>query len=150
MATFRLELVTVERIVYSDDVEMVIAWGLEGQLGILPHHAPLMTMLQPGELIIKKDNEETYMAVSGGFLEVRPDKVIILADACERAEEIDLARAEDAKQRAAELMEAPTADSDPAAAEAALRRSLVRLRVAEKSRRRRAQKHKGEREAAYR
>jgi F-type H+-transporting ATPase subunit epsilon len=150
MATFRLELVTVERMVYSDDVEMVIAWGLEGQLGILPHHAPLMTMLQPGELIIKKDNEETYMAVSGGFLEVRPDKVIILADACERAEEIDLARAEEAKRRAGEIMAAPSLETDTAAAEAALRRSLVRLRVAEKSRRRRAQKHKGERQAAYR
>ncbi len=150
MATFRLELVTVERMIYSDDVEMVIAWGLEGQLGILPHHAPLMTMLQPGELIIKKDNEETYMAVSGGFLEVRPDKVIILADACERAEEIDLARAEEAKRRAGEIMAAPSLDADTAAAEAALRRSLVRLRVAERSRRRRAQKHKGEREAAYR
>ena len=150
MATFKLELVTAERLVYSDDVSMVIAWGTEGQLSILPHHTPLITMLQPGELIIRKDDEESYLAVSGGFLEVRPEKVVILADACERADEIDIARAEDAKQRAAELMQAPTADSDAAAAEAALRRSLVRLRVAERSRRRRAQKHKGEREAGYR
>jgi len=146
MATFRLELVTVERMVYSDDVDMVIAWGLEGQLGILPHHAPLMTMLQPGELIIKKDNEETYMAVSGGFLEVRPDKVIILADACERAEEIDLARAEEAKRRAGEIMDAPSPETDSAAAEAALRRSLVRLKVAEKIRRKRGQRQRSLRE----
>ena len=146
MATFRLELVTAERMVYSDDVDMVIAWGLEGQLGILPHHAPLMTMLQPGELIIKKDNEETYMAVSGGFLEVRPDKVIILADACERAEEIDLARAEEAKRRAGEIMEAPSPETDTAAAEAALRRSLVRLKVAEKIRRKRGQRQRSLRE----
>lgn len=146
MATFRLELVTAERMVYSDDVDMVIAWGLEGQLGILPHHAPLMTMLQPGELIIKKENEETYMAVSGGFLEVRPDKVIILADACERAEEIDLARAEEAKRRAGEIMEAPSPETDSAAAEAALRRSLVRLKVAEKIRRKRGQRHRSLRE----
>lgn len=146
MATFRLELVTAERMVYSDDVDMVIAWGLEGQLGILPHHAPLMTMLQPGELIIKKDNGETYMAVSGGFLEVRPDKVIILADACERAEEIDLARAEEAKRRAGEIMEAPSPETDSAAAEAALRRSLVRLKVAEKIRRKRGQRHRSLRE----
>jgi F-type H+-transporting ATPase subunit epsilon len=146
MATFRLDLVTVERMVYSDDVEMVIAWGLEGQLGILPHHAPLMTMLQPGELIIKKDNEETYMAVSGGFLEVRPGKVIILADACERAEEIDLARAEEAKRRAGEIMEAPSPETDSAAAEAALRRSLVRLKVAEKIRRKRGQRQRSLRE----
>jgi len=146
MATFRLELVTAERMVYSDDVDMVIAWGLEGQLGILPHHAPLMTMLQPGELIIKKDNEETYMALSGGFLEVRPDKVIILADACERAEEIDLARAEEAKRRAGEIMEAPSPETDSAAAEAALRRSLVRLKVAEKIRRKRGQRQRSLRE----
>ena len=146
MATFGLELVTAERMVYSDDVDMVIAWGLEGQLGILPHHAPLMTMLQPGELIIKKENEETYMAVSGGFLEVRPDKVIILADACERAEEIDLARAEEAKRRAGEIMEAPSPETDSAAAEAALRRSLVRLKVAEKIRRKRGQRQRSLRE----
>ena len=146
MATFRLELVTAERMVYSDDVDMVIAWGLEGQLGILPHHAPLMTMLQPGELIIKKENEETYMALSGGFLEVRPDKVIILADACERAEEIDLARAEEAKRRAGEIMEVPSPETDSAAAEAALRRSLVRLKVAEKIRRKRGQRQRSLRE----
>ena len=140
MATFRLELVTAERMVYSDDVNMVVAWGTEGQLGILPHHAPLMTMLQPGELIIKKDNEESYLAVSGGFLEVRPDKVIILADACERAEEIDLARAQEAKRRAGEIMKAPLSETETAAAEAALRRSLVRLKVAEKTRRTRGQR----------
>jgi F-type H+-transporting ATPase subunit epsilon len=140
VATFRLELVTAERMVYSDDVNMVVAWGTEGQLGILPHHAPLMTMLQPGELIIKKDNEESYLAVSGGFLEVRPDKVIILADACERAEEIDLARAQEAKRRAGEIMKAPLSETETAAAEAALRRSLVRLKVAEKTRRTRGQR----------
>ena len=140
MATFRLELVTAERLVYSDDVDMVIAWGLEGQLGILPHHAPLMTMLQPGELIVKKDNKETYMAVSGGFLEVRPDKVIVLADACERAEEIDRTRAEEAKRQAEEIIRAPSPETETATAEAALRRSLVRLKVAEKIRRKRGQK----------
>ncbi|RLB16287.1 MAG: F0F1 ATP synthase subunit epsilon [Deltaproteobacteria bacterium] len=140
MATFRLELVTAERMVYSDDVDMVIAWGLEGQLGILPHHAPLMTMLQPGELIVKKDNKETFMAVSGGFLEVRPDKVIVLADACERAEEIDRTRAEEAKRQAEEIIRAPSPETETATAEAALRRSLVRLKVAEKIRRKRGQK----------
>lgn len=150
MATLRLELVTAERLVYSDDVDMVIAWGTEGQLSILPHHAPLVTMLQPGELVLKKDGEETYLAVSGGFLEVRPDKVVILADACERAEEIDVARAEEAKRRAGELMEAPSPETDTAAAEAALRRSLVRLKVAEKLRRRRGQKQKTQREGEYR
>ncbi|UCF71958.1 MAG: F0F1 ATP synthase subunit epsilon [Deltaproteobacteria bacterium] len=147
MATFRFEIVTAERMVYSGDVDMVIAWGLEGQLGILPHHAPLMTMLQPGELIVRKDHEESYLAVSGGFLEVRPDKVIVLADACERAEEVDIARAEDAKRRAKEIMKAPSAEAETAAAEAALRRSLVRLKVAEKMRRKRGQRQGSRRDA---
>ena len=136
MATFRLEVVTAERMVLVDDVNGVVAWGVEGQLGILPHHAPLMTMLQPGDLVIKRDNEDEYLAITGGFLEVRPDKVIILADACERAEEIDIARAEAAKRRAEETLKERPPEVDTAAAEAALRRSLARLRVAEKRRRR--------------
>jgi F-type H+-transporting ATPase subunit epsilon len=139
MATLRLELVTAERSVYSDDVDMVLAWGIEGQLGILPSHAPLMTMLQPGELIVRKGGEEFYLAVTGGFLEVRPDKVIILADACERADEIDVVRAQEARQRASELMKAPPTKVDLATAEAALRRSMVRLKVAERRRRRKGQ-----------
>jgi F-type H+-transporting ATPase subunit epsilon len=135
MATFRLEIVTAERMVYSDDIDALVAWGVEGQLGILPHHAPLMTMLQPGDLMIRKGKEEEYLAISGGFLEVRPDKVIVLADACERVDEIDIARAEEAKKRAQETMKAAPLSADAAAAEAALRRSLARLKVAEKRRR---------------
>jgi F-type H+-transporting ATPase subunit epsilon len=135
MATFRLEIVTAERMVFSDDVSAVIAWGVEGQLGILPHHAPLMTMLQPGDILIRKDKEEEFFVISGGFLEVRPDKVIILADACERVDEIDIARAEEAKRRAQETMKAAPLGADAAAAEAALRRSLARLKGAERKRR---------------
>jgi F-type H+-transporting ATPase subunit epsilon len=136
MATFRLEIVTAERMVFSDDVNAVIAWGTQGQLGILPHHAPLMTMLRPGDLIVRKDNEEQLLVISGGFLEVRPDKVVILADTCERAEEIDIARAEAAKCRAEEILKTRPSEIDTTAAEAALRRSLARLKVAEKRRRR--------------
>jgi len=121
--------------IFSEDVSAVIAWGVEGQLAILPHHAPLMTMLQPGDLLIRKDKEEEYVVISGGFLEVRPDKVIILADACERADEIDIARAEEAKKRAQETMKAAPLTADAAMAEASLRRSLARLKVAEKRRR---------------
>jgi len=135
MATLRLEIITAEREVFADDVNVVVAPGTEGQLGILPHHAPLITMLHPGELLIRKDSEETYMAITGGFLEVRPDKVIVLADACERAEEIDIARAEEAKSRAEEQLKTPIEELDAARAEAALRRSLVRLQVAERRRR---------------
>jgi len=135
VATFKLEIVTAEKMIFSEDVSAVLAWGMEGQLGILPHHAPLMTMLQPGDLMIRKDKEEEYLAISGGFLEVRPDKVIILADACERVDEIDMARAEEAKKRAQETMKAAPLTDRAASAEAALRRSLARLKVAEKRRR---------------
>ena len=138
MASFKLDIVTAERAVYSEDVDMVIAPGIEGQLGILPHHTPLMTTLQAGELRIKKGSEEISLAISGGFLEVRPDRVVVLADAAERAEEIDMARAEAAKRRAQErLAEIHAPEVDAARVEASLRRSLARLRVAEKVRRRR-------------
>jgi F-type H+-transporting ATPase subunit epsilon len=113
-----------------------VAWGTEGQLGILPHHAPLMTMLRPGDLLVRKDNEEQFLAISGGFLEVRPDKVVILADTCERAEEIDVARAQAAERRAEQILKTKPSEVDATAAEAALRRSLTRLKVAEKRRRR--------------
>lgn len=137
MATTRLDVVTAEREVFSDDVDEVIVPGVEGQLGILPHHAPLMTTLLPGELLIKKGGEEFYLAISGGFIEVRPDRIIVLADAAERVEEIDIARAEEAKRRAEEKLAEPIPGVDMARAEAALRRSLARLRVVERRRRRR-------------
>ena len=132
MSTIRLEVTTAERQVFADDVNVVIAPGIEGVLGILPHHAPLMTMLIPGELAVRKDNEEIFLAVTGGFLEIRPDKVIVLADACERCEEIDLERAEDARRRAQERIKSMTPEIDHSRAEAALRRSLVRIKVAQR------------------
>jgi F-type H+-transporting ATPase subunit epsilon len=135
MATTRLDIVTAERVVFSDDVDVVIAPGAEGQLGILPHHSPLMTMLLPGELLVRKGGEEFYMAISGGFLEVRPDRIIVLADAAERVEEIDIARAEEAKRRAEERLAELAPGLDMARAEAALRRSLIRLKVVERRRR---------------
>ena len=136
MATIKLEIVTPEKMVFSDDVDVVLAWGLEGQLGILPHHAPLMTILQSGDLVFRRGGKEEALTISGGFLEVRPDKVVVLADACERAEEIDVARAEAAKKRAEEALKEAKTMVDAAAAEAALRRSLVRLKAVEKIRRR--------------
>jgi F-type H+-transporting ATPase subunit epsilon len=94
-----------------------------------------MTMLQPGDLMIRKNKEEDYFAISGGFLEVRPDKVIVLADACERADEINMARAEEAKKKAQETMKVAPMSVEAVSAEAALRRSLARLKAAEKKRR---------------
>ena len=136
MSTTRLEIVTAERVIYSEDVEVVIAPGVEGELGLLPHHAPLMTILEQGELRFRRGGEEFSLAISGGFLEVRGDKVVVLADAAERADEIDISRAEEAKRRAQERVALRPEGADMARVEAALRRSLVRLRVAEKRRRR--------------
>lgn len=135
MATIKLEIITAERQIFSDEVNTVVAPGVEGELGILPHHAPLITMLKPGEVLVKKDSQETYLFVSGGFLEVRPDKIIILADACERADEIDIERAEAAKHRAEERLKTHPPELDITRAQAALLRSLVRLKIAERRRR---------------
>ncbi len=137
MATIRLEVVTAERVVFSEDVDSLAAPGIEGQLGILPHHTPLMTTLQPGELLVKKGGVEFYLVISGGFLEVRPDRIIILADAAERAEEIDISRAEEAMRRANEQLREPQVPGiDQARTEVALRRALVRLKAVEKTARR--------------
>ena len=138
MSSLILDIVTAERVVYSEEVDMVIAPGVQGQLGILPHHAPLMTTLQAGELRVKRGNEEDSLAISGGFLEVRPDRVIVLADSAERAEEIDVARAEAAKQRAQQrLVDRSAPGLDQSRCEAALQRAVARLGVAEKIKRRR-------------
>ena len=137
MAKLKFEIVTAERIVYSDDVDIVVAPGVDGQLGILPSHAPLLTMLQPGELLVRKDGEETAVFVSGGFLEVMQNRVTVLADVAERAEEIDIGRAEAAKSRAEEKLKERPAEMDLAAAEAALMRSLMRLKIAERRRKKR-------------
>lgn len=136
MSPIRLDVVTAERVVLSDEVDVVVAPGVEGQLGILPHHAPLMTTLQTGELIARKAGEEFILAISGGFLEVRPDHVIVLADVAERAEEIDIERAEAAKRRAEERLAHVVPGIDMARAEASLHRAMIRIKVAERRRRR--------------
>jgi F-type H+-transporting ATPase subunit epsilon len=137
MAQIRCEVVTAERIVFDDQVDMVLAPGIQGQLGILPLHAPLMTALTYGELIIRREGEEDeYVAIGGGFMEIGPDHVTILADSAERADEIDEERAEEARLRAEETMEQKAREEvDFARAEASLRRSLVRLKVAKRKRR---------------
>lgn len=126
----RCDVVTAERSVYSDDVDQVIVPGVQGELGILPHHAPLLTTLSYGELRIQKGGEEILLAIGGGFLEVRPDHVVVLADAAERAEEIDVTRAEEARRRAAEQIALRPLEEDLIRAEAALRLAEARLRVA--------------------
>ena len=134
MAPMRLEIITAEREVYADDVDVVIVPGLEGQLGILPHHAPLMTMLQPGELTIRKDGESTYLAVSAGFVEVLGNKVTILADAAERSEAIDEDRALAAMEAAQQRLANREGDIELEQVARAMRRAQVRLDVVRKRR----------------
>lgn len=130
-----LEIITAEAKVYSDDVDVVVAPGIDGELGILPHHAPLMTALQPGEIMVRKDMEETYLAVTGGFLEVIGNKVTVLADAAERSDEIDEERAHIAMEKAQERIASKSADIDLESALTSFRRASMRLQVARRRRR---------------
>jgi F-type H+-transporting ATPase subunit epsilon len=138
MAKLTVEIVTAERQVYNEtDVDMVVAPGSEGVLGILPRHAPLLTMLQPGMLRVKKDGTEQDMAVAGGFLQVNAGRVLILADQAERAEEIDAAAAEEARRHAEQALAEARRGGSPVqveAARAALHTSMVRLNVARRRR----------------
>ena len=126
----RLDIVTPERIVYSEDVNMVIARATDGDLGVLPGHAPLVAGLAVWPLRILQDEGERQISVCGGFIEVRPDKVTILASCAELPEEIDVKRAEAARARAEGRIKDARPDIDMARAEAALERAIVRLRVA--------------------
>lgn len=135
MAPMLLEIITAEGQVYSDEVDVVVAPGIEGQLGILPHHAPLMTVLQPGELMVRKDGVESYLVVTGGFMEVLGNKVTILADAAENSEEIDEQRAQAAVERAQERIRHRGSDVQLEEALHSLRRAQVRVGVARRRRR---------------
>jgi len=134
MASMRLEIVTAERLVYSEEIEVLVAPGIDGELGILPSHTPLLTELKPGEIRVVKDREDTYMAVSGGFMEVLGNKITILADTAEHIEEIDIERAEEALKNAEERVSARTSDMDMERGLASMRKSQARLRVARRRR----------------
>ncbi len=136
MPQLHLDVLTSERTVLSLDVDALVAMTEEGQISVLPGHSSLVTLLRSGELMVRFGAEEHYLAVSGGFLEVTSQGVAILADACERADEIDVQRAEEARRSAEELLGAGAREADSAVAEAALRRSLVRLKVVDRYRRR--------------
>jgi F-type H+-transporting ATPase subunit epsilon len=137
MGTIHLDIVTLERIVVSEDVDYVSAPGIDGVLGILPRHEPLLTALSFGELRYKKGAEEFSFAIGGGFMEVRPEKVTVLADSADHPDEIDAAAAEEARKRARELLEQkPESDAEAARLEHALRRAELQLKVARKERRR--------------
>jgi len=137
MAELRLEIVTAEQVVYSEEIDILVAPGIDGELGILPSHAPLLTVLKPGEIRVTKDGVDTYIVVSGGFLEVLGTKATILADTAEDADDIDIDRAEAALQRAQERVEAAPAAMDLQRALESMRRSQARVTVARRRRRRR-------------
>jgi F-type H+-transporting ATPase subunit epsilon len=126
-----LEIVTAERVVLSEDVDSINAPTREGRVGILPRHEPLLTILEPGELAIVQGGVRTEFAVSGGFMEVLPNRVTILADTALRADEIDEARAEQARVRAEEMLKQKMSDREMAEAEMQLRRAMVELKVAQ-------------------
>jgi F-type H+-transporting ATPase subunit epsilon len=135
MSTFLLEIVTPERIVYEQEVNMIIVKGVEGEMGILPHHIPLVTPLKIAPVIVKKPQGEELIAVNGGFMEVRKEKVVILAESAELAVDIDVERALAAKKRAEErLADKRREEIDFRRAELALQRALNRIEVAEKRR----------------
>jgi F-type H+-transporting ATPase subunit epsilon len=129
--TIHLDIVTPERVLFSDPVEMVTAPGTLGEFGVLPGHAAFATTLETGEVSIKKENQVRFGAISGGFVEVGGDKITILADAAEMANDIDVERAEAAKARAEEdLKNIATEDSQYEETAAALRRAENRIKVA--------------------
>ncbi len=134
--TLHVEVVTAEREIYSGEADMVVAKGTEGMLGILPRHAALLTTLAIGEMRIKLGGAEEPLFVAGGFLEVRDNVVTVLADTAEHAEEIDEARAEEARRRAQERLEQATSDVERAEMLGALERAINRIKVAELARRR--------------
>lgn len=136
MAKLKVELVTAEGRLLSQEADFVLAPGMDGELGVLPRHIPLLTPLVTGEVLVRNDGHEERLFVSGGFLEVLPDRVVILADDAERAENIDEHRAEEARRRAQELL---AENKDNAEASAMLESAMFRLRVADIRRRRRGE-----------
>ena len=129
MSTFLLEIVTPERKVYSENVNMVIVKGVEGEMGILPHHVPLVTPLKIAPVTIKQDRASHVTAVNGGFLEIRKDKVVILAESAEVPDDINIERAQAAKQRAEQRLSGKNDEYDYRRAELALQRAMNRLNV---------------------
>ena len=131
--SIELEIVTPERLAYSDTVDSVQLPGVEGELGVLPGHAPLVSMLGVGELRIRKGGSEESFAIVGGFLQVRPDKVVVMAETADMASEIDLETAQEARREAERALESGFREgADLAQARAQLQQALLRIRVAER------------------
>lgn len=133
--TVHCDIVSAEAALFSGRVEMLVAAGVQGDLGIMPGHAPLLTRLKPGPVrIIKQNGEEEIYYMTGGFLEVQPDVVTVLADTAIRAEDVDQAAAEEARQKAKEALEGRGTEMDQSRAMAVLAESLAQLRTIEQLR----------------
>jgi F-type H+-transporting ATPase subunit epsilon len=129
----QLEIVTPERQAYSEEVDAVFCPGVEGEFGVLPHHAPLLSMLGVGELRIRKGGDEEFFAIAGGFVQVRPDKVVVMAELADLSSEINLESAQEARNEAERaLQQGFNEPVDLAQARVAMERALVRIRVAER------------------
>ena len=129
----QLEIVTPERLAYSDTVDAVQLPGAEGEMGVLPNHAPLLATLGVGALRIRKGGEEELFAIAGGFVQVRPDKVVVMAETADMASEIDLEKAQEARREAEKALESGYDEgADLAAARAALQTALLRILLAER------------------
>jgi len=131
---FQLSIVTAERTVLNEEVDMVIAPGAAGELGILARHEPLLTTLKPGELRVLQNGQWDYLAVAGGFMQVDPRGVTVLADAAERVDEIDVARAEEARRRAETNLQSAQDVQARAEAQAAILRAIARIGVLDRRR----------------
>ena len=127
--TIKLEIVTPQATVYSEDVDMVTVPGIEGQMGLLPHHVRLMTQLVPGEMIVRKNGQVRFLAVGEGLIEVTSERVSIVTDMAVATENIDEAKAEEARQRAAARLREKISSAEVASVNASLARSLAQLRV---------------------
>ncbi len=128
-ATLKLEIVTPEAIVFSEDVNMVTLPALDGQIGVYPQHIPLMTQIVPGEIIVLKDGQESFLAVGEGVVEVTATRVAIVTDMAVPADHIDEAKVEEARQRAAARLQDKLSDEEVATINASLARSLAQLKV---------------------
>lgn len=130
MNKLKLEIVTPDGIIFTDEVDEVIVPASEGELGILPNHVPLFTKVKPGEVMVKKDKNTYFLAVTGGFLEVLKNNVNILADYAVRAESIEIAKVEEARKRAQKLLEEKKDEKEVTLAQADLARAILELKVA--------------------
>ncbi|MBG86914.1 MAG: ATP synthase F1 subunit epsilon [Verrucomicrobiales bacterium] len=129
MATLKLEIVTPEARVYSDEVDMVTLPGKEGEMGIYPNHIPLMTQVAAGEIIARKAGQESYLAVGDGFVEITGEKVAVMTDMAVEADNIDEAQAEEARKRAEARLAEKLNDEEAAMVQAALAQSIAQLDV---------------------